>query len=224
MNSTISRTWSFAVAVLLSAVLLWAGSASALTTISSYLDFGARGGDVTSLQQFLAADVSVYPEGLVTGYFGSLTRAAVQRYQCKQGIVCGGTAGTTGYGRVGPRTLAAINASIGGSVSTGDVSAPITSVIVAATTSSAATFTWTTNEPARGTIYYSLSPLTALEGTVGVSALFGGQAVGESAFGYNHVLSVTGLSANTTYYFASKSEDASGNVQLTWPSSIRTGQ
>ena len=77
MNSTISRTWSFAVAVFLSAVLLWAGSASALTTISSYLDFGARGADVTSLQQLLAADASVYPEGLVTGYFGSLTRAAV---------------------------------------------------------------------------------------------------------------------------------------------------
>ena len=77
MNSTISRTWSFAVAVLLSAVLLWAGSASALTMITAHLDFGATGGNVTSLQQFLAADASIYPEGLVTGYFGSLTRAAV---------------------------------------------------------------------------------------------------------------------------------------------------
>src|SRR3990167_4279780 len=100
MNSTISRTWSFAVAVLLSAVLLWAGSASALTMITAHLDFGATGGNVTSLQQFLAADASIYPEGLVTGYFGSLTRAAVQRYQCKQGIVCGCSAATTGYGRV----------------------------------------------------------------------------------------------------------------------------
>ena len=77
MNNAISRTWYFAVAALLATVLLWAGSASALTTISSYLDFGERNSDVTSLQQFLAADVSVYPEGLVTGYFGSLTRAAV---------------------------------------------------------------------------------------------------------------------------------------------------
>ena len=223
MNSTISRTWLFAVAVLLSAVLLWAGSASALTMITAHLDFGATGGNVTSLQQFLAADASIYPEGLVTGYFGSLTRAAVQRYQCKQGIVCGGSAATTGYGRVGPRTLAAINASIGGMV-TGDVSAPLASGIVAATTSASATFTWTTNEPARGTIYYSSSPLAVLEGAVGIPAVIGGQAVMESAFGFNHVLSVTGLSANTTYYFASKSEDASGNVQLTWPSFIRTGQ
>jgi len=223
MNSTISRTWSFAVAVLLSAVLLWAGSASALTTISSYLDFGARGGDVTSLQQFLAADVSVYPEGLVTGYFGSLTRAAVQRYQCKQGIVCGGSAATTGYGRVGPRTLAAINASIGG-VATGDVSAPLASAVVAATTSSSATFMWTTNEPARGTIYWSASPLALLEGSVSVPPTVTGQTMTESSFGFNHSVSITGLTANTIYYFAARSEDASGNVQLTWPAAIRTGQ
>src|SRR3990167_4014809 len=201
MNSTISRTWSFAVAVLLSAVLLWAGSASALTMITAHLDFGATGGNVTSLQQFLAADVSVYP----------------------QGIVCGGSAATTVYGRVGPRTLAAINASIGGVV-TGDVSAPLASGIVAATTSASATFTWTTNEPARGTIYYSSSPLAVLEGAVGIPAVIGGQAVMGAAFGFNPLLSVTGLSSNTTYYFASKSEDASGNVQLTWPSFIRTGQ
>lgn len=223
MNSSISRAWYFAAVALLAGTLLWAGSASALTTITAQLDFGATGGNVTSLQQFLAADASVYPEGLVTGYFGALTRAAVQRYQCKQGIVCGGSAGTTGYGRVGPRTLAAINASIGG-VATGDVSAPITTFVVTATTSSSASFTWTTNEPARGTVYYSTSPLLFLEGSPGVAPSVSGQAVSESAFGFNHVLSATGLSANTTYFFATKSEDASGNVQLTWPSTIRTGQ
>ncbi len=222
-KNTISLMWSVPVAALLTAVLLWAGSASALTMITAQLDFGATGGNVTSLQQFLAADVSVYPEALVTGYFGVLTRAAVQRYQCKQGIVCGGTAASTGYGRVGPRTLAAINASIGG-VSVGDISAPIMSGVLSATSSSSATFTWTTNEPARGTIYYGSSPLALLEGASGISAVIGGQTVSESAFGFNHVLSVTGLSANTTYYFAAKSEDASGNVQLTWPSAVRTAQ
>lgn len=223
MNNSISRAWYFPVAVFLTAVLLWAGSASALTTISTYLDFGARGADVTSLQQFLAADVSVYPEGLVTGYFGSLTRAAVQRYQCKQGIVCGGTAATTGYGRVGPRTLASINASIGGVV-TGDVSAPTMSRVIAATTTSSATFTWSTNEPARGTIYYSASPLALLEAAVGGSPTVTGQTVTESGFGFTHSVTVTGLTANTIYYFAARSEDASGNVQLTWPTTIRTAQ
>ncbi|MEK7156637.1 MAG: fibronectin type III domain-containing protein [Patescibacteria group bacterium] len=222
-KNTVSLAWSVPVAAFLAAGLLWVGNASALTAITTYLDFGARGANVTSLQQFLAADVSVYPEGLVTGYFGSLTRAAVQRYQCKQGIVCGGSAATNGYGRVGPRTLAAINASIGGTVSA-DVSAPAMGPVVAATTSASATFTWTTNEAARGTIYYSASPLALLEGSVGVNPTVTGQTATEAGFGFTHSVSVTGLTANTIYYFASKSEDASGNVQLTWPSTVRTGQ
>lgn len=221
-QNTVSFAWTLPVAVLL-AVALWAGSASALTMITAHLDFGETGGNVTSLQQFLATDSSVYPEALVTGYYGPLTRAAVQRYQCKQGIVCTGAAASTGYGRVGPRTLAAINASIGG-VSTGDINAPVMSRVIGATTTSSATFTWTTNEPARGTLYYSSSPLALIEGAPGVSATIGGQTVSESGFGYNHVLSVTGLSANTTYYFAAKSDDASGNVQLSWPTTVRTGQ
>ena len=47
------------------------------------LSLGAKGSDVTCLQQLLARDPSVYPEASVTGYFGSLTHAAVQRYQLK---------------------------------------------------------------------------------------------------------------------------------------------
>ena len=215
---TISRVLSVPAAVLLFA-LASTGVASAMSTITSSLDFGATGGNVTSLQQFLAADASVYPEGIVSGYFGSLTRAAVQRYQCKQGIVCGGTAASTGYGRVGPRTLAAINASIGG---VGDVSAPIVSGILSATSSSSATFTWTSNEPARGTVYYSASPLAMLEGAVGVAPVIGGQTMSESAFGYNHVVTVSGLSPNTFYYVATKSDDASGNAQITWPMVVKT--
>lgn len=41
-----------------------------------------------------------------TNFFGSLTRAAVQRFQCAKGIVCEGNEATTGYGNVGPRTRA----------------------------------------------------------------------------------------------------------------------
>ncbi len=220
---TISRMVSVPAAVLLFA-LASTGIASALTTITSSLDFGATGGNVTSLQQFLATDVSVYPEALVTGYYGPLTRAAVQRYQCKQGIVCGGTAASTGYGRVGPRTLAAINASIrGGTTTTGDSSAPIMSTVLTSMASSSVTFTWTTNEPARGAVYYSPSPLTIMETLVG-SAVVGGQSVSESSFGFNHALTISGLTANTLYYFAAKSDDASGNIQFAWPSVVRTAQ
>lgn len=73
------------------------------------LSFGARGNAVKILQEFLAKDSNVYPEGLVTGYFGKATRDAVKKFQCLHDIVCTGDEATTGYGRVGPRTKAKIN-------------------------------------------------------------------------------------------------------------------
>jgi peptidoglycan hydrolase-like protein with peptidoglycan-binding domain len=84
-------------------------------TFSKTLKKGSSGADVTSLQQFLAQDKSVYPEGIVNGNFGALTEKAVQRFQVKNSIVSSGTADTTGYGAVGSRTAAAIAASCSGS-------------------------------------------------------------------------------------------------------------
>ncbi|MDO8717034.1 MAG: peptidoglycan-binding domain-containing protein [Dehalococcoidales bacterium] len=65
-------------------------------------------GQVSKLQQFLALDASVYPEGKVTGYFGPATLAAVQRWQRSHSIVSSGDPDTTGYGFVGPKTRTAI--------------------------------------------------------------------------------------------------------------------
>jgi len=70
---------------------------------------GSTGAQVTALQQFLAEDPSLYPEGIVSGYFGSLTESAVQRFQARYGIISSGTAATTGYGAVGPKTRSKIN-------------------------------------------------------------------------------------------------------------------
>lgn len=65
------------------------------------LDPGSRDGEVRLLQEFLAKDPSVYPEGLVTGYYGPLTTAAVGRFQRKYDIYPSG--------HVGPETAAKIN-------------------------------------------------------------------------------------------------------------------
>lgn len=65
------------------------------------LRYGMRGEDVELLQQTLATDPDIYPEGLITGYFGSLTRGAVKRFQK--------TAGIEQAGVVGPKTLVRIN-------------------------------------------------------------------------------------------------------------------
>ncbi len=62
---------------------------------------GLRDPEVSILQEGLKKDASVYPEGLVTGYFGPLTEAAVKRFQAKYGI--------SQVGRVGPITRAKFN-------------------------------------------------------------------------------------------------------------------
>lgn len=61
-------------------------------------------GEVGRLQKFLARDATIYPEGIVSGYFGNLTEQAVKRWQTKYGIVSYGDVATTGYGSVGPKT------------------------------------------------------------------------------------------------------------------------
>lgn len=72
------------------------------------LSLGAQGQSVRSLQAFFAGHPHIYPEGLVTGYYGALTQAAVRRYQAGLGIVSSGSAATTGYGVVGPKTRRAL--------------------------------------------------------------------------------------------------------------------
>lgn len=81
--------------------------------ISRGLDRGATGRDVEELQAFLAEDSGLYPEGLVTGYYGALTQQAVQRYQTRAGIVSSGDPQSTGFGRVGPKTRAALAQCVG---------------------------------------------------------------------------------------------------------------
>lgn len=65
------------------------------------LGIGATGDDVTQLQAYLAADPALYPEGKITGYYGSLTVSAIKRFQAKYGI--------SQIGRVGPQTLSKLN-------------------------------------------------------------------------------------------------------------------
>lgn len=79
-----------------------ASPTNALFTVS--LKLGMRSSDVYRLQQLLATDKELYPEGTLSGYFGPLTKEAVQRFQIKYGVVS--LAGDAGYGSVGPKTRA----------------------------------------------------------------------------------------------------------------------
>ncbi|MEK7093247.1 MAG: peptidoglycan-binding protein [Patescibacteria group bacterium] len=77
-------------------------TSSGSASFSVNLAFGMRSSDVYRLQQILATDSEVYPNGTVSGYFGQLTREAVQKFQIKHGVVSSDK--SVGYGSVGPKT------------------------------------------------------------------------------------------------------------------------
>lgn len=79
--------------------------------ITKRLALGSQGDEVKTIQDLLAQDKEVYPEGLITGYFGSLTKKAVQKFQEKYNIA---KKGDVGYGDVGPNTRAKINQILAG--------------------------------------------------------------------------------------------------------------
>jgi hypothetical protein len=59
------------------------GASSANFLFQRNLHFRSRGENVRKLQEILSQDKEVYPQGLVTGYFGPLTYRAVIRFQEK---------------------------------------------------------------------------------------------------------------------------------------------
>ncbi|MES2087550.1 MAG: peptidoglycan-binding protein [Patescibacteria group bacterium] len=182
--------------------------------LNRQLDIGMSGSDVSALQLFLAKDPSLYPQGIVSGYFGALTSAAVANFQTRNGIAS--------VGRVGPVTLAALNAQMGGGVSTGaDIYAPVISSVGVNTTSSSASVSWNTSEFAKGVVYFSATPLTTYENphTVDVS---GNTAMTDSSLRTSQNVVLSGLQSATTYYYLIYVTDASGNVSITLPSTFRT--
>jgi hypothetical protein len=79
------------------------------TSFSRNLRVGSRGDDVALLQQILVNE-AVYPEKIISGYFGNLTRAAVVRFQEKYAAEILKPAGlSTGTGFVGIATRSKLN-------------------------------------------------------------------------------------------------------------------
>lgn len=73
---------------------------------TKYLSRGISGSEVSLLQTYLKKDSAIYPEGLVTGYYGPATERAVKKLQQKYNIA---TTTTIGFGTVGPKTRAFLN-------------------------------------------------------------------------------------------------------------------
>lgn len=220
MKSTSIRTRTSVAyaAVALIAVVSLSGIAHA-DLLTRQLEQGMTGADVSTLQTFLARDITIYPQGLVTGFFGPLTFSAVSNFQSKNGIAT--------VGRVGPITRAAINARLaGGNTPTGDRSGPGISSINVAISGSSTRITWNTNENAVGKLYYDVTQIGmagdtgAIPETVSVT----GTKV-ESVtpgFGVSHVVNLPNLAANTTYFYVIHVTDQSGNVSVSWPTTFKT--
>ncbi len=180
-------------------------------TLYRELQFGMSGSDVSSLQTFLASDPTIYPQGLVTGYFGYLTKSAVSNFQAKNGIAT--------VGRVGPITMAAINSQMSGTVSSGN--APMISNVYITAGSNTATVNWNTNGAAKGVVYYSNTPLTTYENINSVD-VSGSTAMTDVNLHTSQSVSINGLQKNTTYYYLIYTTNGAGIVSVTWPTTFST--
>jgi peptidoglycan hydrolase-like protein with peptidoglycan-binding domain len=201
--------------------LVFSSQAFAYNIINSQLDLGERNADVTSLQGFFADNSSIYPEGLVTGYFGGLTMSAVKRFQAQYGF--------DQVGRVGPMTRDKINSLIseGGWV-VSDIQGPWIYNVNKTISNTSVTLNWSTNELASAKVFYSTSPVTMNEGdinSVGFGSTSGFTATNDNLARTSQQIIINNLQPNTTYYYVVVSTDLKGNVSVWNPNTtVRTNQ
>lgn len=201
--------------------LVFSSQVFAYNIINSQLDLGERNADVTSLQGFFADNSSIYPEGLVTGYFGGLTMSAVKRFQAQYGF--------DQVGRVGPMTRDKINSLIseGGWV-VSDIQGPWIYDVNKTISNTSVTLNWSTNELASAKVFYSTSPVTMNEGdinSVGFGATSGYTATNDNLARTSQQIIINNLQPNTMYYYVVVSTDLKGNVSVWNPNTtFRTNQ
>ncbi|MDD5318710.1 MAG: peptidoglycan-binding protein [Candidatus Pacebacteria bacterium] len=184
-------------------------------TLTRQLDVGSTGNDVSSLQTFLAEDVSLYPQGLVTGYFGSLTQRAVSNFQSRNNIPA--------VGRVGPITLVALNAQMGGNTIGSNRTAPVISNLGISVSRNTALLNWATNKGAAGIVYYNTSPLNMIEASANTPVTISGSALTVStSLQTSFSAGLVNLQPNTIYYYVVYVRDGMGNESVTSQSTFHT--
>lgn len=217
------KTTLFAIAIGVSAffmAILIATQAHA-AVVSTNMKLGSRSEDVRSLQVFLnsngflVASSGAGSTGQETNYFGSLTKAAVIRFQASQGIAQDGI--------VGPATRGRINGYF--PVSSDQVSPVLSNLSVSNLTSNSAMISWNTSEQVSAKVYYSTTPLVGYDDPAFPNgfSLSGNVANASSVNGGTaHSLSLSGLASHTTYYYRTVSIDAAGNATLSSEGTLMT--
>jgi peptidoglycan hydrolase-like protein with peptidoglycan-binding domain len=190
--------------------------------LTGQLDYGQTSTNVTNLQTFLASSPSIYPQALVTGYFGPLTKSAVMNFQ--------GAYGISQVGRVGPQTLAKINslimsgvALIGGT--SNSTIAPTIYSVSTSTSNTSANINWVTNENTVAKVYYSPYQFQLAEAvnTYSKPTITGGTTTTQTtSFQTNQSMTLQNLSPHTMYYYIIEATDVEGNLSYTWPTTFTT--
>ena len=216
--------------VLMAGMILTAKPVGAATFVqlTGQLDYGQTSVDVRNLQIFLASNPSIYPQGLVTGYFGPLTKSAVMNFQNAYGI--------SQVGRVGPQTLAKINSLIAsgvgltgvGGFGNNTISPTIySSANLVSRSNTSATFSWSTSEPTKSVVYYSTAPFQLIEATTNFArpTIMGGLTTQQTGtLQVNQSVTIQNLQPNTTYYYMVEAADADGNFSYLLPATFTTNQ
>lgn len=185
-------------------------------TSANTLKVGSRGDSVIALQTFLASNADIYPAGIVSGYYGSLTTAAVKQFQLHYELDADGIAG--------PITKAKMNALIRANMGL-DVYAPVLSNMVVTNTGTTTHISFASNEPVKASVWYDTGGLLLRNHSLVFGAPNAGGAMNvDATFGMNKNFSLPNLAPNTNYNYVVMAVDASGNITFTWPKVFRSGQ
>ena len=188
-------------------------SVFAADALTRPLHTGVSGADVGTLQTYMATDSTMYPQGIVSNYFGTLTKKAVAIFQGRNGL--------TADGYIGSASLPIFNAAIAGtSTNSTDVDRTIISNVSLAVARNSVVVNWNTNESTKGVVYYSTSPLSL--GSDDYVQISGNTAMTDTNLRTSQAVSVQNLQTNTTYYYTVVSTDQAGNLALTWPEAFTT--
>ena len=201
-NKTINSLSIIATAIALVAVPFAASAA----TVSRNLAVGMSGADVSSLQTFLSHDDLYYPDGVVTGYFGPLTKAAVVNFQTYNNL--------PKTGQIDAATLPVLDAKMALD-GNGGPKAIISGVGVVAIPNSAL-IKFDTNEPAQGLVYFSTKPLAITEHWNSVDVVANMVAT-DKDFHTSQGIVIKNLQPKTTYYYMVSATDKYNNVSVSMP-------
>lgn len=162
----------------------------------SGLHVGSRGAEVTALQTYLSGRLDLYPEGLITGYFGHLTEKAVKKLQAENGL--------EQVGLVGPRTRVLLNRLLKEAREQGSqvkLVPQIIDVFATSTTPNHGYVFWTSNKFTTSEFWYStttpVNPITAPK-------------ISDTSKSLSHSTNLDGLATSTTYYYMIKVFDEKG--------------